>query len=118
MRGKLRDVLRESHVGAITIALLLFLACDALQMAVTFLWATVWPLVNPLIASHSQLNVVWSALAVSRMAWFALPNAISALLSAAAGLLGAWLVARWVYGTGPLHVLAGERTRFKRKTHD
>ncbi|MDR3792753.1 MAG: hypothetical protein P4L03_05155 [Terracidiphilus sp.] len=118
MRSKLQDVLRESHVGAITIAVLLFLACDALQMAVRFMWAAFWPLVYPLIVSRSQLNVVWPVLAASGMAGFALSNTISALLSVAVGVLSAWLVARWVYGTGALKALAGERTRFERKTDD
>lgn len=117
MRGKLQDVLRESHVGAITIAVLLFLACDALQMPVRFLWAAVWPMVYPLIVSHYQLNVVWSVLAASGIAWFVLPNALSAFISTIAGLLAAWLMARWVYGTGVLKALADERARFKGKTH-
>jgi len=117
MSGKLQDVMRESHVGAITIAVLLFLACDALQMAVRFLWAMFFPLVYPLLVSHFQLNVPLSALSASGIAVFAFSNVLSAFLSAGAGVLAAWLVARWVYGTGILEALADERARLKGKTH-
>lgn len=117
MLGKLQNVLRDSHVGAITIAVLLFLACGVLLVAVRFLSELLLPQVYPLLVSSFQLEVPLSALSPRGMTEFALANTISACLCAGAGVLAAWLVARWVYGTGVLKALENERARFKRKTH-
>jgi hypothetical protein len=112
VKSSLREILGESHIAAIAIAVLLVWSFDA------FFW-TLW---LPLPRAASFL--------VSAVAIFGVPfdsftpgdrvtliASCGYLFSACCSLLGAWLLSRWVYDAGPLTSLMRYRTKLARRDH-
>jgi hypothetical protein len=46
-----------------------------------------------------------------------LSTMLSCLIGALAAIFFAWLVSHWIYGVGPLRILALYRDRIARKSH-
>ena len=113
MKRSLREVLAAHHIAAVAIVMLLLWSLDSWFRAI----------MGPLSRTASFLI---TAVAILRVPYFSttLNGADRLLLLATfANLLGAlnnlgaaWLLARWVYGEGPLRSLTRYRPRFTRRT--
>jgi hypothetical protein len=120
MRGSLRKALIDSHVAAVTIAVLLFSSLSAAFMA---LWGPVDVALYLLAAeaaekpSLADLNLDYVTSRMLSEALDNLPVTLSLLISALACILAAWLLSRWTFGVGPLRALASYRDKLSRKTH-
>jgi hypothetical protein len=102
MKGHLRKVLADSHVAAVTIAVLLMWVLDA---AFRGLWypaydlgafvltgIAIWdiPYISPTLTVADRLMLITTGYFV---------------YSAIVCFFAAWLLSRWVYGMGPLRSL-------------
>jgi len=113
MKG-LRRVLADSHVAAATIAVLLLWALDA---AVRGLWDPVCKLGAFVIAGIAIRDIpyisprltVFDRLMLITTGYFAYLAIVC--------VLGAWLLSRWVYGTGPLRSLTACRNELMGRKH-
>lgn len=113
MSVPVRTLLRETHVAAVIIAVLLFSTLDTL-------FQSLWFSAEPILRNYTE-----DAMGVTGqfrlppgqiqqiIAWASGP----ALLRGLAEWGAAWLLSQWVYGEGPLRSLARYRTRIARKTH-
>jgi hypothetical protein len=104
----LREVLADSHVAAATIAVLLLWSLD-------FTFHALW---NPLVQLAELLATAVAIMGIP----FLSPNlelflSISYLTGAVFCFSAAWLLARWVFGMGPLHSLSSYRSRLIRSNH-
>src|SRR5947199_2693868 len=109
MRPTLREVLADSHIAAAAIAMLMIGSLRAATLALFFPF-------------YRILNFLVSAIAIRDIpSAFLLPDdtpARAALIItslycayAAAYVLSAWLLSRWVYGMGPLRALGACRRK-------
>jgi hypothetical protein len=110
LRASLREILAESHIAAIAIAVLLVWSFDAL------FW-TVW---LPLLRAATFLATAVAILGVPSDSFTSgdrvtLIASCAYLFSACCSLAGAWLLSRWVYGVGPLSSLTRYKTRLARR---
>ena len=110
VKSSLREILAESHVAAIAVAVLLVWSFDALfwtfwlplPRAATFLVTAVaiFGVPSDSFTSSDRVTLIASC---------------GYLFSACCSLVGGWLLSRWVYGVGPLSSLARYRTRLARR---
>lgn len=113
MQSTLRKALIDSHVAAITIAILLL-------SSVEDIYATVDYLLNRLILfiqlsrSHQLLDL---SILFPRRDPYPLPILLSCVVYLAANISCAWLLSQWTYGVGPLRCLASYRDNITRKFH-
>jgi 4'-phosphopantetheinyl transferase EntD len=114
VKRSLQEVLAESHIAAITIAILLFSALDGIFQAV-------WPPVS------NALGFLFTAVAIFDIPYFSPTLTVmdrltmivlfSYLYFAFISLLAAYLVSRWVYRKGPLKVLTGYYSKLIWRKH-
>jgi mannose/fructose/N-acetylgalactosamine-specific phosphotransferase system component IIC len=104
----LSQVLAESHISAVAIAVLLLWTFD---WGARCLWTLVVPAADFVVNAigingipYAHIPVIWT---------FTVLYLISSFLSLAA----AWLLSRWVYGVGPLRSLTEYRRRSNRRNH-
>ena len=104
----LSQVLAESHISAVAIAVLLLWTLD---WGVRGLWTLVVPAADFVVTAiaiggipYAHTPVIWT---------FTVLYLLSSFLSLAA----AWLLSRWVYGVGPFRSLTGYRRRVHRRNH-
>jgi hypothetical protein len=113
--ASLRKVLIDSHVAAVTIAILIF---TSIATAIEALWYPAWRILSILIADVSTHDISISLRALDSITLDVnLTVTFSFLLFAPINLAAAWLLSRWVYGTGPLRVLGNYRGILLRKKH-
>ena len=111
MQRSLREALAESHVAAVAIVVLLMTALDAVFQVIF----------SPL--SVSIINFLFTAIAILGAPSitfadpFLLTSAAIYLSGAIVSFLAAWLLSRWVFGTGPLGTLRSYRGKFTRGNH-
>jgi hypothetical protein len=106
------QVLRESHIPAIAIALFLMWSLDWSFRA---LWRLFVPATDFLIAAVAILGLPYISPSRSPIIWvFVALGFFNAFMNLAA----AWILSRWVYGVGPLRVLSGYRSRMPRRIND
>jgi hypothetical protein len=112
VRPPLREILANSHIPAVAIAVLL-------------LWSLSWgfqALWSPLLRAAGFL---FTAVAILDIPYFSFTTADRLMLTttflflfnAFISLAAAWLLSRWVYGMGPLRSLSKYRTRLARRNH-
>jgi hypothetical protein len=120
MHPSLRKTLADSHVAAVTIAVLLFSSISAAFMA---LWGFIDGALYTLAAeaaakpSLADLNLDYATSRMLSEAMDNLPVTLSLMVSAFVCMFAAWLLSRWTYGVGPLRTLGSYRDRLSRKTH-
>ena len=114
MKVSLRQILAESHISAVAIAVLLIWSFNS---AVEALWEPFFGLVSYLVTAIAILGLpyippqfTFSQRGMLMKSCFFLFNALICLASA-------WLLSRWVYGKGPLRSLRNCRLRFARRSH-
>lgn len=106
VKRSLRQVLADSHVAAVSIAVLLLWALDAVFRG---LWDPVYRLGVFLLTAVAILDIPYlSSTGADR---FMLISTLYFLYSAIVSFSAAWFLSRWVYGLGPLRSLAACRSR-------
>ena len=114
MKLRLRQALVDSHVAAAAITILLVWSvewvCQALSEPIvrlgTFLATAVAIRGIPYIAPTPNFDDRLILLVTSIY-----------LIQALTAVAAAWLLSRWVYGTGPIHSLSSYRGRLTRRSH-
>jgi len=107
MQPSLRRVLVDSHIAAITVALLISTAISetffALLLALDGLFRNLAAINFPLLRDTAGASA------------FLVANVSTNLAGLVAIFLAAWLLSRWAYGTGPLKMLESYRDRIPRR---
>lgn len=106
MKNSLREVVAESNVAAVAIALLLLWALDS---AFRGIWDLVRRAAGPLLTAAGIPGI---SLFIPRID---LEYMFSYLYTAAVCLSAAALLSRWAYGVGPLRSLSECRSRLRRE---
>jgi len=106
MRPSLRTVLADSHIAAVAVAVLLVWSLDQGFRA----------LAGPFFRVTDFIVNAVAILGIPYFSWtfderVGLGIALAYVFSAIVNLAGAWLLSRWVYGTGPLQALSKYRSR-------
>lgn len=102
----LRESLASSNVAAVAIAALMLSSFDAGFRA---LWELIFPI----------LEFLGTAILIRDIPYFSGGSFVTAMFYVWASLIcmaGAWLLSKWIYGTGPLQLFSqyrGERIRTK-----
>jgi hypothetical protein len=113
MKRTLRQVLADSHVAAVAIAVLLLATLDA-----TFrgLWDAVYRVGVFLFTAIAIWDIPYISPRPTAADRLMPISTFYFLYSAIASLSGAWGLSRWVYGTGPLRSLiaCGAKLRARR----
>lgn len=113
MQASFRTTLADSHVAAITVAILLFCSLAGFSGALFYL-------VNHLVL-FVRLVLTDRSFDVSRELAAVDPEMVPRMLSALAGafavIFSAWLLSHWAYGVNPLRSLASHRGRLSRRSH-
>ena len=100
MKTSLRDVLAQSQVAAIAIAVLLLWGIDALLRA---LWEPLYRVITFLFTAVAIRDIPYYSF--SRADWLLWILALFNLLFAFLSLAAAWLLSQWVHGVGPFRSL-------------
>ncbi len=104
----LRQVLQDSHVGAVTIALLLLWSLD---YAVQGLWEPAYRVGVFLVTAIAIWDIPYSSAGSTTVDRLMLIITFYFLYSAMVSLSAAWLLSRWVYRRGPLASLTAYRSK-------
>jgi len=114
MQTSLRKVLVDSHVAAITIAVLIFIAVGNLYSAIGY---PALRGVQFLITAIGESELPYIPHRLDLGTFFEYLGPLTGLLHAVVAFGGAWLVSHWVYGVGPLRALMNSRETLSRKSH-
>lgn len=113
MRPSLRQVLADSHVAAVAIALFLLWSLDSAFSAV---WPPVFDALSYVFTAIAILDIPYGSLTAAgrrSMLILGLAYAYSCIVS----LSAAWLLSKWIYGVGPLRALMSFRGKLRRSNH-
>ncbi len=112
MKSSLRVILIESHVAAVAIAVLLFGAfvCWFEGLSGPFERVATYS-----FTAIAILDIPYSSHGVTTQDRFMLETTALLFLATLANLGAAWLLARWVYGVGPINALTKHRSDLRRR---
>jgi len=111
----LRKVLIDSHVAAVTIAMLIF---TSIATAIGALWYPSWRILSILITAVSTHDISDIPRDLDTLTHDEnLAVSLFILLFALINLAAVWLLSRWIYGAGPLRSLGRYKEKLTRKTH-
>jgi hypothetical protein len=99
---RIRQVLADSHVAAVTIAVLL---CWSLDSAFRGLWDPVYELSFFLFTAVAIRDIPYFSTTLTAADRAMLFVTCYFLYSSIISLSAAWLLSRWIYGIGPLRSL-------------
>jgi hypothetical protein len=109
-----REILADSHIAAICIAVLFLWSLEAGLRALS---SPFWRAVDFVFEAAAILDIPY----ISRSLTFAdrlmLIGTFTNLFFALSYLAAAWLLSRWVYGLGPLRSLSKLHTGLARRDH-
>ena len=108
MKRSLRVTLAESHVAAVTIAVLLLWSLDGAFRA---LWDPAFSAVRFLFTAVAIFDIPYFSPTFTMVDQLMLVTTLSYLYSAIVSFSAAWLLSRWVYGAGPLRTLTSYRSQ-------
>jgi hypothetical protein len=114
MNRSLRQVLADSHVAAVTVAVLLLWSLDGAFRAV---WIPVSRAVEFLFTALAIFDIPYFPRTLTAADRLTLMSAFYFLYSAIASLSAAWFLSRWVYGVGPIRSLVMCCSKLTRRTH-
>ena len=113
VQNSIRGALADSHVAAITIAVLFFAAVERVFGALIYL-------TNHLVL-YLQLANTYRSFHIAGLLGERdpemYPRILSCIIGASAAILSAWLLSRWIYGVNPLRSLASYREKLLRRAH-
>ena len=117
MRSSLHKSLMDSHVAAAAIAILLFCSfCSASEA----LLDTLYPAVKAiffLITAVAIRDIPYMSHSLDPVTRMKLLTVLFETLTALVDMAAAWLLARWIYGIGPLRILGNYREKIMRKAN-
>lgn len=102
MKPSLRKTLADYHVSAVAIAVLLFWA---LYWGFTALWSPLAHAAGFLFRAVAILGIPFGSFTYTGADRLMFTTTLAFLFNAFVCLAAAWLLSRWVYGTGPLRSL-------------
>jgi len=114
VKTSLREVLADSHIAAVAIALLLV---GALGSAASGIWSVLLPTINFLAYAVATLDIPYLSDAISQAGRVDLALKMLYFFYALMGLCAALILSRWIYGVGPIRCLAQYRTGPKKGSH-
>ena len=114
MKSSLRRVLADSYVAAIAVSVLLLSSIDATFRAV---WPIISRAVTYLFTAIAIFDIPYFSSTITIADRLTLISTFAFLYGAAASLLAAWLLSRWVSGLGPLRFLIEHRNRLVGRNH-
>ena len=114
MKTSLRQILADSHVSAVAIAVLLIWLIDSVFEA---LWGPILNAASFLFTAVAVLGLPYIPPIFSFSQRFMLLSIGIFLFNALSSLAIAWLLSRWVYGTGPFRSLKSYGERLVRRSH-
>jgi hypothetical protein len=114
MKRPMRQLLADSHVAAVTIAILLLCALDA---AFRGLWDPVYRMGNFLCTAIAIRDIPSFPPAPTTADRLMLISTVYFLYSAVVSLAAAWILSRWIYGKGPLRSLITCRRNLSGRKH-
>ena len=112
MKPSLRQLLADSHVAAVAIAVLLFWS---VQWGVQALWVPLFRAIDFLMTAIVTREIPYFS--VSLADCLIRLNTFFYLFYALISFAIAWVLSRWVYRNGPLRSLSTYRIRLKRSNH-
>src|SRR5882724_12252358 len=99
MKPSLREILADSHISVVAIAVLIYWS---LYWGFTAIESPLARLASFLFAAVAILDIPYDSFTFTgtdRLAW---TTTLAVLFNAFVCLAAAWLLSRWVYGVGPL----------------
>ncbi len=102
MRTSFRQTLADSHIAAVTIALLLLWSLDSVFGA---LWVPLSRAISYLLTAVSIMDIPYFSRTLTTADRLNLIVVGGYLYSAIASFFAAWVLSYWVYGAGPLRSL-------------
>lgn len=114
MERSFREVLDDSHVAAVAIAVLLLWSLDS---GVRAFGRPLFLVANFLVNVVAVRGIPYGSGSFTFGESLTLIPSLEYLLSAATSLGACLLVSRWVYGVGPFRSLSKLRTRLARKNY-
>jgi hypothetical protein len=114
VRPMLREVLADSHIAAVTIAVLLIWSLDSGVRAVGPLILSV---VGFLVNVVAIRDIPYGSGTFSLSYWLTKIPIFTYFLGAVLSLGAAWTLSRWVYQKGPIRSLIECRARLARRNH-
>ncbi|MGC1686374.1 MAG: hypothetical protein WA734_12195 [Candidatus Acidiferrales bacterium] len=114
MKTSLRQILADSHISAVAIAVLLIWSLDSILEA---LWGPTLNAANFLFTAVAILGLPHNLPIFGFSERFMLLSIGFFLFNAFSCLAAAWLLSRRVYGTGPFRSLKSCGERFVRRSH-
>jgi hypothetical protein len=114
MSLSLRQALRDSHISAVAIALLLFYSLQLVIQAFWYPFALLATFVFTAVAIH---DVPYMSRTLDVADRYMLVNACFYLSCAITSFAGAWVLSRWIYQEGPVRSLSKYRGRLVRSNH-
>jgi hypothetical protein len=112
MKSRLRQVLADSHVAAIAVAVLLFAALNGICRG---LWDPLYRFGGFVVTGIAIWDIPYIPSIPTAADRLMLLTVAHYLYSAFACILGALLLSRWVYGMGPLRSLNACRNELIRR---
>lgn len=104
----------ESHVSAVAIAVLIYWS---LYWGFNALWNPIARAANFLFTAIAIRDIPYFSSTFTSADRFALSITLRFLFNAFVCLAAAWLLSRWVYGSGPLRSLSKYRTKLGRSNN-
>jgi hypothetical protein len=114
VKTSLREILADSYVSAVAIGVLLYWS---LYWGFTALWNPLARAASFLFTAVAILDIPYFSSAFTSADRLRLTTTLTFLFNAFVCFAAAWLLSRWVYGTGPLRSLSKCRTRLARRNH-
>jgi hypothetical protein len=114
VKPSLREILANSHIPAVAIAVLLLWS---LNWGFQALWSPLLRVGDFLFIAVAILKIPYFSPTLTGADLFMLTTTLLFLFNALISFAAAWLLARWVYGVGPLRSLSKYRTRLARRNH-
>ena len=114
MKPSLREILADSHVAAVAVAVLLLFSMDSGFRA---LWGPLFRVGSFVFTAVAILGIPYFDRGLSIVDRFMMLTTFSYLFGSASSLGAALFLSRWVYGVGPLDCLRAYRTKLARRNY-
>lgn len=114
MKPSLREVLANSHVAAVAIAVLLFWFMSSMFEV---LWPWMERVLKFLITTVAILDIPYLSPTLTVLNRSMLIILSFYLYQAIISLSAAWLLSQWIYGTGPLQALSTYHSQLSGKNN-
>lgn len=113
MKRSLREILAESHIAPVAIAVMLLWTLTSAASAVGIPF---YEVAEYAVTAVAILGIPYSSHSWNFADWFMFLSTVFGLYGALVSLAGAWFLSRWVYGFGPFRALIECRSRLVGRT--